>query len=54
MQKLEKKKTTNTKIKESFKLLLIHSKNFDAEANTNANPLKDTRFKKTKGRVYKI
>ena len=52
--KIRKKKTTNTGRKESFKLLLIYSKNFDTEANTNTNPLKESRFNKTKGTVYKI
>ena len=52
MQKLDKKEDANTRRKESFKLLLIDSKSFDTEANTNTNPLKETRFKKTKGRVY--
>ena len=52
MQKLDKKEDANTRRKESFKLLLIDSKSFDTEANTNTNPLKETRFKKTKGIVY--
>ena len=54
MQKLEKRRSQIQRRKESFKLLLVHSKNFDTEANTNTNPLKENQFNKMKGRVYKI
>ena len=36
------------------KSCLIYSKNFNTEANINTKPLNETRFSKTKGRVYKI
>ena len=36
------------------KSCLNHSKNFNTEAITNTNLLNETRFDKTKGRVYKI
>ena len=35
-------------------MLLIHSKNFCTEVNTNTNPLKEPWFNKTKKRMYNI
>ena len=54
MQKLEKRRP-QIQEERKFQVAGIHSKNFDTNTNrnTNTNPLEETRFNKTKRKVYK-